>query len=181
MTDLNGGVVPPTPAGPWLPVWLIRLAAVGWRALVVLALAVALCWLAFTIGVVTASVAVALLVSAAVAPVVIRLRAQGRSRTVSAGLGTLLAVAVIGGVLLVFGWVIVEYGPTLIQNFRAGLSELHDQLDAAAVPPELAQTIDRVLTQGQTWLIDGVTALVGDASRLFTVLLFGTFTTFFML
>jgi predicted PurR-regulated permease PerM len=181
MADLDGGAVRPTPAGPWLPVWLIRLAAVGWRVLVVLALALVVCWIASTIGVVTSSIAVALLVSAAVAPVVIRLRARGRSRTAAAGLGTLLAVAVVGGVLLVFGWVIVEYGPTLIQNLRDGASALQGRLDGAGIPPELGQTIDRVVTQAQTWLIDAISGIVSDAGRLFTVLLFGTFTTFFML
>ena len=67
-----------------VPEWLDNLAALGWRVLAVAALAVVRWFLATLLWTVTASIAVAIIVSAVFAPFVLRLRARGRSRTAAA-------------------------------------------------------------------------------------------------
>ena len=80
---LDGGPVPP---------WLINSAALGWRIIAIAAFAVALLAVANVLWVVTASIAVSVVVAAVFAPAVTSLRARGRSRNGAAliGLGRLV-------------------------------------------------------------------------------------------
>jgi len=166
---------------PWVPLWLVRLGAIGWRLLVVLALGLVLLLIAWTIGTVTASVALALIVSAAFAPLVIRLRARGWARTKAAAVATLIAVGIVGFVLAVAAAVLIQYGPEVIAAVESGLAALRDWLAGASVPPEISDAIDKLTESLKSWLASSITAMIGNLSTMFTVLLFGTFTTFFLL
>ena len=89
------------PGGELVPRWLVNLAELGWRVLAVSGLLVVI-WFAVTLmWTVTASIAVAVVVSAVFAPLVLRLRAQGRSRTAAAGIVWPTAILTVGGILLV--------------------------------------------------------------------------------
>ncbi len=179
---------PPTPAPeattvdqPWIPFWLVRLGALGWRLLVILALALVLLLVAWRIGTVTASVAVALVVSAAMSPLVIHLRARGWARTRAAAVATLAAVSVVALVLAVAAVVLVQYGPQLVDAIQNGTAALRERLDDAALPPEVGDALSDLAGDARAWLAANVTSMIGQLATLFSVLLFGTFTTFFLL
>ena len=71
-------------SGHLVPHWLVNLAALGWRVLAIAGLVLALGAITATLWNVTASILVAVIVSAVFAPLVLRLRDRGRSRTASA-------------------------------------------------------------------------------------------------
>lgn len=99
-----------------VPLWLARLAAVGWRVLAILGLVAVSAWIAFTIGSVTASVAVAAVAAAALLPAVRRLRARGMGANAAAAVGT---VAVFGTIL-----VLVADGPAILAQVRDGVQAI---------------------------------------------------------
>jgi len=164
-----------------VPPWLVRLGAIGWRSLVVLALAIVLIWIAWLLGTVTASIALALILSAAFAPLVIRLRGEGWSRARAAAVATVAAVAILGLVLAVVAALLVHYGPQLIRTISDGLDTLGQRLGGMTVSPEVTDTLRRLADSLQGWVASAISDLVGSAASLFTVLLFGVFTTFFLL
>ena len=86
-----------------VPKWLENLAALGWRVFVIAALLVVLWLLASVLWVVTASILVAIVIAAFFAPYALRLRARGRSRTAAAAIVWVVALAIVGGALLLLG------------------------------------------------------------------------------
>lgn len=166
---------------PWVPFWLVRLGATGWRVFVVLALAIVLLEIAILIGTVTAAVAVALVLSAAFAPLVVRLREGGWAPTKAAAVATLASVAVIGLVLLVGIGLLIAYGPDVIAALTGGLDDLEAKLEGAAVPAEIVAVLRSFADSLKGWISANVAEVVGAVASAFTVVLFGVFTTFFML
>ena len=69
-----------------IPGWLINLAALGWRIIVIAALVFVLWMLATLLWTVSASIAIAIVIAAAFAPFAVRLRARGRSRAAAAAI-----------------------------------------------------------------------------------------------
>ena len=62
---------------PLVPGWLVRLAAIGWRVLVTLALGVVLFGIAGQLATVAASIILGLILAATLAPYVTERRARG--------------------------------------------------------------------------------------------------------
>ena len=79
-----------------VPGWLVRLAAVGWRVLVTLALGLVLFAIAGQLAVVAASIVLALILSATLAPYVAERRARGWGNSKAAGVVSLAALLVVG-------------------------------------------------------------------------------------
>ena len=96
------GPVADAPERP-VPDWLANLAAVGWRALAVVAFVIALGYLVSIISTVLASIGLAVIVAVILAPLVLRLRDGGRTRTSAAGLVWIVALAAGIGVLGIRG------------------------------------------------------------------------------
>jgi putative heme transporter len=164
-----------------VPFWLASLGAISWRLLVLLALAVVLGWVAFTVGTVTASIIVAGISSVAVLPVVRSLRGRGWGAAKAAGLGTLIIYGTIVLILGVAGLVLVRYGPDLINAIKAGLADLNQQESSSGLPQSLSDTIKNLGDAATGWLSSNAGDLVTQAGTVFTILLFGGFTTFYLL
>ena len=88
MVDLPAGAGPTE--DPLVPGWLVRLAAIGWRVLVTLALAVVLFGIAVQLATVVWSIILALIRAATLAPFVSERRARGSSRAKAAGIETVV-------------------------------------------------------------------------------------------
>ncbi|HEV7200276.1 MAG TPA: hypothetical protein VGO32_05680, partial [Candidatus Limnocylindria bacterium] len=101
-----------------VPRWLERAGALSWRIAVLIGLGAVLTWLAFTLGTVTASVIVALIVAATFAPLGQGLRRRGWSGTASAAAVTGAAVLVGGLLLLLLALAFAPYIPTLVSAFQ---------------------------------------------------------------
>jgi predicted PurR-regulated permease PerM len=175
-----GSGATPTDPSP-VPFWLRRLGALGWRILVVLAFVGVLLSIAWTIGTVTASVAVAVLASATVAPIVRAFLSRGWGSSRAAAGGTLIAFGVVILVLGVGAWVLVRYAPELVSAVSSGLDALRAGDLGSLLPRELADAIVDVVDGLKGWLTSNIGSIVGSVANAFTVLLFGAFTTFFLL
>jgi putative heme transporter len=164
-----------------IPGWLINLAALGWRIIVIAALVVVLWMLATLLWTVSASIAIAIVITAAFAPFAVRLRARGRSRTAAAAIVWAVAVGVIGGAMLLLALIFVPYAGQLVDNVAAGVDVLKTWASTVNLPPELGQQVQAA--------VDGLRASVGDvmgdivssAAEVITVGILAAFLVFFFL
>ena len=172
----------PIPTGAALvPVWLVRLAAVGWRVLVSLAFGFVLLALAIILGTVTASVLVALIVAATFAPYVDALRQRGWASTKAAAAVSVGALAIVGGVAALVVLAVVPYIVELVSTIEASVASLRAALADAGVPPEVVATVEAVLSGTHDWISNAIASAVGSAAGVVTVLFLGGFLTFFLL
>lgn len=166
---------------PLVPDWLSNVSALGWRLLVVAALLVAAWLLVSLLWTVTASVLVAIIVSAVFAPFVLRLRARGRSRTAAAAIVWATAILVIGGVLIVLVLAFLPYLAEIVSRVQQGLDALQAQLAELQVPPAVAQGAQDVWGALHAGSSGTVAAIVGAAAQAVTVAILATFLVFFFL
>ena len=124
-----------------VPEWLENLAALGWRVFVIAALLVVLWLLASVLWVVTASILVAIVIAAFFAPYALRLRARGRSRTGAAAIVWVVALAIVGGALLLLGLAMLPYVVELVRDLEAGVQRLQADLAALNIPPVVATIV----------------------------------------
>ncbi len=163
-----------------VPRWLDRAGAFSWRIAVLIALGAVLTWLAFTLGTVTASVIVALIVAATFAPLGQALRRRGWSGTASAAAVTGAAV-VVGGILIgLLALAFVPYIPLVVDAIERGIEAVRQQVEASG-SPELALQVAALADQVQAWLGENLASIVGSAANAVTVALLALFLTFFLL
>ena len=178
-TDLTGASLSQTEA--LVPAWLVNFAELGWRLLAVAALVVAIWYVATLIWTVTASIAVAVVVSAVFAPLVLRLRARGRSRTAAAGIVWATAIMTVGGVLLLLALAFLPYLAALVSRIRAGLGELETRLADLGLPT----WVDTLARDAVGLVLDAAGdaggAIAASAAQAVTVLILATFLVFFFL
>jgi predicted PurR-regulated permease PerM len=172
---------PVDPADGLVPSWLVNLAEVAWRVLVVVALALVLGYLATVLWTVTASIAVGIVVAAVFAPVVLRLRAKGRSRNAAAGIVWLLALATAAGLLLVLALLLVPYLLEVAGNLRQGVTAVQDQLAAMDVPPVVGAAVSAAVDGAGSMGGDLVGSIVATAASAVTIAILATFLVFFLL
>jgi predicted PurR-regulated permease PerM len=164
-----------------VPGWLQRLAAYGWRILVTLALAVVAIQLAITLGTVTVSILIALIVSATFAPYVISLRARGWGRTKAAGVVSLVALAVLTLTFVLLAAAFLPYVGDVVAAVQAGGETVTTWLTDAGVPPELAGLVGNVIDSFHAIFTDLAKDLAAPVAALVTSAILGAFLTFFLL
>jgi putative heme transporter len=164
-----------------VPEWLVNLAALGWRVIAVAALVVILWLVASVLWVVTASIAVAIVISACFAPMVLRLRAGGRSRTAAAGIVWLVAILVGVVVLLLLALAFLPAAAELLSRVDAGLTALQAKLAELQIPPFVGTLARDAISAARTITGDEGGGLVASAASLITVLILATFLVFFFL
>jgi predicted PurR-regulated permease PerM len=166
---------------PLVPPWLSNLAELGWRILVIAALAVIIWLTVSAFWVAAASIALAVVVGAAFEPLTLRLLGQGRSRTGAAAITWAIAIL---GILAVLVLLVLAFVPSAIElasRLETGLSDLRARLVALELPPavvELAGDALRVVTSEAGGAVGG---LVASAGAFVTVLILATFLVFFVL
>jgi predicted PurR-regulated permease PerM len=169
------------PADELVPAWLVNFAGLGWRVLAVAGVLVVAWYLATLLWTVTASIAVAVVVSAVFAPMVLRLRAQGRSRAAAAGIVWATAILVIGGVLILLVLLFLPNAVELAQRIAAGIDALESQLADLRIPAWVATLAHDVVdtTGGSAGATVG--GIVAAAAQGVTILILATFLVFFFL
>src|SRR6476660_4597601 len=140
MTDI--ATAPPEEAG-LVPGWLQRLAAIGWRLLVAIALGLVLLEIAVMLSTVTVSILVAAIVAATFAPFVLALRKRGWSRIKAAAAVFLGAAAVIIATLVIIAIAFIPYIAAAVDAITTSLATLQARLAEVNVPPEVGHAIDR--------------------------------------
>jgi predicted PurR-regulated permease PerM len=169
----------PTPA--IVPGWLVRAAAVGWRVLVTVGAALVVVLVAYLVPVSTTATLVSLVVAAALAPTAIRLRERGLPRQAAAAI-TFGA----GAVLIVIAAIVVLVAllgdlRTIAGAVDLGLERLRAELTGMGAPAFVSGLIDQVAESSGRALTPDVAGLVGTIGNVATVLVLGTFLTYFLL
>ncbi len=172
---------PPSASRPAVPVWLDRMAAIGWRVLVTSALGLVLVAIAGVLADVTMGIILSLVVAAPLVPTVERLRRRGLSRSLASAaacVGGLIGLVVV--VALMIG-AFLPYLRELIDLVTAGLTDLGDGLAAAGVPDWVIAVFDRVESAIRDLALTDLEAIVGDAVSVGVVLVLAGFLLFFLL
>lgn len=170
-----------TRAATLVPGWLVNLAELGWRVLAIAALVLVLWFVGTTLWTVTASIAVAIIVSAVLAPFVLRLRDQGRSRTAAAGIVWTVALLAITGVILLLALAFLPYVAELARSIDAGISEFQAQLADLQVPAWVGALAQDAITAVRSTAEDAGGGILAAAAGAVTVAILASFLVFFFL
>ena len=186
--DAGSAAIGNSTAPQLVPDWLVNLAALGWRVFVIAALVVALWLLVSVLWVVTAAILVGNVIAAFFAPYALRLRARGRSRTTAAAIVWVVALAIVGGALLLLGLAMLPYIVELVQQLTAGIERLRADLAGLDLPPAVVTVADALLRGIGDVLsvIRDVTGgfvgqIVNAAAGVVTVIILAAFLVFFFL
>ncbi len=179
MVDLLSGDA--STEDPLVPGWLVRLAAIGWRVLVTLALGVVLFAIAVQLATVVASIVLALILAATLAPYVSERRAWGWSRSKAAGVVSLVALLVFIAAVALIILAVVPALSEIISAFDAGISTLNGHLAALGVPADLTGILQRISDAIRGLVLGGLGDIVASAANIVTIAILGGFLTFFLL
>jgi predicted PurR-regulated permease PerM len=171
----------PDPEVEIVPDWLGNLAALGWRMLAIAALVVAGWYLCTVLWVVAASIAVAIVIAAAFAPLVVRLRSRGRSRTAAAAIVWLAALLILGGTAVLLAVAVFPYVAAVVTALADGLSALKTDLAAYNLPPEFSNLVGNAVSALRGLSADLVGQVAGSVADVVTVIVLATFLVFFFL
>ena len=134
-----------------------------------------------TLLTVAASIIVAIVVAAVFAPMVLRLRAQGRSRTAAAGVVWVTAIVVILviGLLLVLAF--LPYLGDVATSLEAGVTELQTQAAALDLPEFVGTLASELVGAIRSEVSSSGDSIVARAGEFVTILILATFLFFYFL
>lgn len=164
-----------------VPAWLANVAALGWRVLVVVALLIVVALGARALWVVTATIVLSVVLSAVLAPSVLRLRAGGRSRNGSALI--VWGVAMLVGLALLL-LLVVAFAPhlgDLVRELQEGAAAVRDDIDAQGLPPIVGSVAHDLMHLLGRIVGSAVGGVVSTAAGFVTVLILSVFLIFFLL
>ncbi len=164
-----------------VPDWLVNLAALGWRVLAIAGLVVVLWLVATLLWTVTASIAVAIVISAVFAPFVLRLRGRGRSRNAAAGIVWVAAIVTVTVILLVLAFAFLPYAVDMAAEINAGLANLQARLAELQVPAWVGTVVRDAFEFVRSTAGHAAGGIVASAAGVVTVLILATFLIFFFL
>ena len=164
-----------------IPDWLVNLAALGWRIVVIAVLLVVLWVLASTLWVVSASIAIAIVVAAAFAPFALGLRAKGRSRTAAAAIVWAVALAIISGAILLLTLVFLPYAEALVGQMSAGVETFRTWAAGLNLPPSVGAQMQGALDALRGGVGEIVSGIIDAAAGVVTVSILAAFLVFFFL
>lgn len=167
--------------GDLVPGWLQRLAAVGWRVLVTIALAVVLVYIAVLLSTVTASVLIALIVAATFAPYTSNLRDRGWSRTKAAGVVSLVALLALTATLTLLAVAFLPFVADVIRALQAGGEAVAAWLVEIDAPQEVATLFGFIVDQVRGFFAGIAADVAGPIAALVTSVILGGFLTFYLL
>ena len=94
----------------------------------------------------TASIIVAGVVSAVFAPIVIRLREQGRSRNAAAGVVWVAAIGIIAGLLLILVLALLPAAVEVVEAIQAGIDSAKAAWADLGLPPAVTTALQAAFT-----------------------------------
>jgi predicted PurR-regulated permease PerM len=167
---------------PAVPVWVIGAAAVGWRVLVLVALAAVAGQIAVALSTAVLAVLVGAFVAATFSPLVSVLRARaGWSGRMASGVASVLALgAVLGAAILVI-LAFLPYVDELVGLARVGATGVADELAQLGLPSPVVDAIGRSITDAQAAAPGIVQSLLGSVGTLVAILVLGGFLAFYLM
>jgi len=184
--DPGASVPEPRPApqprpGPIVPDWLSNLAAVAWRVLAIAGLAVVLWLISSLLWTVTASIAVATVVSAVAAPWVLRMTREGRSRTAAAAIAWGGALLGIGALVAVLVLAFLPALANLADRVGAAMAAIEADLAALDLPPVLVTVVHDLFHGLRSTGASAGDGALSSLGGIVTVLVLSVFLVFFLL
>jgi putative heme transporter len=164
-----------------VPGWLVTAAAVGWRLLVTIGIVIVALFVAYAIPISTTATLVSLVFAATLAPTAMRLRARGLSRTVAAAVTFGIGAVVLIGVALLMILILIPDLRSIGSAVADGIADLRTSLLALGPPEIMTAILDRLADSIRQALAPDIAGLVGSIADVGTVLVLGTFLTFFLL
>ena len=165
-----------------IPGWLNRLAALGWRTLVVVAMIVVVGALAVRLSTVTGSIIFASLVAATIAPAYRSVRVdRGWTATKAAVVMSLVALT---GLALIATIVVLTFAPyvaQLVTSVRDAAANLSSLATTAGLPSEVVALLGFSINGLEAWISDAVSSLVTPIAEGVTIVILGGFLTFYVL
>jgi len=168
-----------------VPTWLANLASRAWRVTAMVGLVVAAWLLATLLWTVTASIAIAVVVSALFAPWVMRLRRQGRSRTAAAAVVWASALGAVVAIGLVVVLLLLPSVTRIVGLVADAVRSFEARLAAVNLPPAVSHVVDDLvrIVRDVAGPASAPTSggFVGWAASAITILVLSTFLVFFFL
>ena len=164
-----------------MPVWLDRLAAIGWRVIAVSALGIVIAAIAGVLASVTAAVLLALVVAAPLVPTVAALRARGLSRSLASAAACGAGLLVLLVVVVLLGAAFLPYVRDLLRFLTEGLDDIGAALADIGAPSWILTAFSSMVEGVRSSAAASIEALVSDAVSVGTVLVLGGFLLFFLL
>ena len=164
-----------------VPPWFDRLAAIGWRVLASVAFGLVIATIAIRLSSVTASLLVALIAAAALAPTVRGLRARGVSPTLAAAIACVVGLAALVVAVILLAIAIGPYADDVLAAVEEGIADVRAQLATIGLPAVFAQAFDQFADAILAGMTLDVTSFLGPIASLVTVGVLGGFLTFFLL
>ena len=165
-----------------IPGWLNRLAALGWRTLVVVAMVVVVGAVAVRLSTVTGSIIFAALVAATIAPAYRSVRIdRGWTATKAAVVMSLVALT---GLALIATVVVLTFAPyvaELVTSVRNATANLTALATTAGLPDEVVTLLGFSVNGIEAWISDAVSSLVTPIAEGVTIVILGGFLTFYVL
>ncbi len=165
-----------------IPGWLQRLAALGWRTLVVVAMIAVVAAVAVRLSTVTGSIIFAALVAATIAPAYRSVRVdRGWSATKAAVVMSLVALT---GLALIATVVVLTFAPyvaELVTSVRNATANLTSLATAAGLPDEVVTLLGLSINGIEAWISNAVASLVTPITEGVTIVILGGFLTFYVL
>jgi predicted PurR-regulated permease PerM len=170
-----------SPRGAPVPPWLGNLAALSWRLLAI-ALLVVVSWsILSALAVVTAAIAVSVVVSAVLVPATRRLRARGRSRSAAAAIVWTLGLAVVTALVVVLVIAFLPQLASALEAAQAAIAALQSDSAALQVPPAAADLV-RVIADAGVSVVEGIISTAASSiAAIITSLVLAVFLVFFLL
>lgn len=150
--------------GPRVPQGLITASEWGWRTLIVVAVLGIVWWLLTYFSGVSVPVAVAMLLTALLAPAYNRMRSWNWPRALAAAVALAMMAIVIVAVFVLVGTTVAKQWPQLFQEAATGVTAFVSWL--ATGPLQISQTeLNTYLTQLSNWVSSSMAELASLAAK----------------
>ena len=169
------------PSPVLVPGWRVRSGAVGWRVLAVVGVAIVAGLVVAAVPVSATATLVSMVLAAALAPTALRLRAAGRSRTIAAAITFGAAAILIVGVTVLLIVLLVPDLQAVGAAVELGIAGIRERLAEMGALENASQFLDHLAASVSASLTPDLGAVVGTLVTAGTVIVLGTFLTFFLL
>jgi predicted PurR-regulated permease PerM len=174
-------VPPESGAVSVVPEWLAVLASLSWRVVAIAGFLVVLWFLASILWTVTASIAVAVVISAVFAPWVVSLRGRGRSRGAAAGIVWAGALATLTGIALLLLLTFLPYLGQVVEAGSDAIAKAQAQMASLPVSDAAWASIKQAWSSAASSGGSAASSIVSSVAEVATVLVLATFLVFFFL
>lgn len=166
---------------PSIPGWLANLTALSWRVIAIVAFVVVLGYLGTLIWNILASIGLTIIVAAILAPLVLRMRATGRSRGSAAGIAWIVAIGAALGLAALLALALWPFLSDLLGWLEQGRSEVETVVAEAQLPTWLSTLTADVIDNAEAIGGDAVSRIAGSVANLVGILVLATFLLYFFL